>query len=82
MFTKITPKTDSQLSNTNVVNLVLDDAINKIIQLTGVPQTKAFAMLVEQVNQQTKQEVKVKAKPYQQPVLEQNEYKFISNLFN
>ncbi len=82
MFTKITPKTDSQLSNANVVNLVLNDAINKIMQLTGVPQTKAFALLVEQVNQQTKQGVKVKAKPYQQPVLEQNEYKFISNLFN
>lgn len=82
MFTKITHKTDSQLSNANVVNLVLDDAINKIMQLTGVPQTNAFALLVEQVNQQTKHVVKVKAKPYQQPVLEQNECKFISNLFN
>ena len=86
MFTKISPKTDSQLSNENIVNLIVDDAITKITQLTGMTSKEAFALLVTEINQQTKPETKpetkIKANTYQQAILEQTECKFILGLFN
>jgi uncharacterized protein YoaH (UPF0181 family) len=82
MFTKISPKTDSQLSNENIVNLIVDDAITKISQLTGMTSKEAFALLVTEINQQTKPETKIKANTYQQAILEQTECKFILGLFN
>ncbi len=82
MFTKISPKTDSQLSNENIVNLIVDDAITKITRLTGMTSKEAFALLVTEVNRQSEPQIKIKAKRYQQPVLEQSECKFISGLFN
>lgn len=82
MFTKTTPKTDSQLSNENLADLLVNDAINKIMQLTGMTSKAALDLFVAQVNQQTKKIAKVKFNAYQQSKLEQSEYTFISSLFN
>jgi len=82
MFTTITPKVDSQLSNENVANLTIDDAISKIALLTGLSQDKAFALLSAQVNHHNKGvEHDVYAKTGL-PLLEQNESQFIYSLFN
>jgi hypothetical protein len=43
---------------------------------------EAFALLVTEINQQTKPETKIKANTYQQTILEQTECKFILGLFN
>jgi len=75
MFTNITPKADSQLSNEDVANLVVGDALEKISQLTGLSQKKAFALLVNQVSHENTPQI-------QAPLLEQNECQFISSLFN
>ena len=82
MFTKTTPKTDSQLSNENLADLLVNDAINKIMQLTGMTSKAALDLFVAQVNQQTKKIAKGKFNAYQQSKLEQTEYTFISSLFN
>jgi hypothetical protein len=82
MFTKTTPKTDSQLSNENIADLVINDAINEIMQLTGMTSKATLDLFVAQVNQQTKNIAKVKFNAYQQSKLEQTEYTFISSLFN
>ena len=82
MFTKTSPKTDSQLSNENIADSLVNDAINKIMQLTGITPKAALDLFVAQVNQQTKQIAKVKFNAYQQSKLEQTEYTFISSLFN
>lgn len=82
MFTKITPTADSQLSNEDVANLIVNDALEKVSKLTGLSQQKAFALLANQVNQHSdvisqKQSTKVET-----PLLEQSEFQFISSLFN
>ena len=78
MFTKITPTTDSQLSNEDVANLIVSDALEKISQLTGLSQEKAFELLSQQVNNDAASHTP-KAQP---PILEHNEFQFISSLFN
>ena len=82
MFTKITPTADSQLSNDDVANLIVNDALEKINQLTGLTQHKAFALLVEQVNKHSDDISNKKTTKVEAPLLEQNEFQFISSLFN
>ena len=82
MFTKIVPKADSQLSNEDVTNLIVSDALNKISQLTGLSEQKAFALLSHQVAQQNCDHSHEKITKVQAPLLEQNEFQFISSLFN
>ena len=86
MFTKINPTAVSQLSNEGVANLIVDDAINKMAQLTGLSQEKVFALLANQLSQHSHYVSRainhagpVKA---QAPLLEQSESLFISSLFN
>ena len=75
MFTKISPTADSQLSNEDVANLMVNDALKNISQLTGLNQEQAFALLVNQVSHTKRSKV-------HPPLLEQNEAQFISSLFN
>ncbi|MEW6994413.1 hypothetical protein AADZ84_09140 [Colwelliaceae bacterium MEBiC 14330] len=82
MFTKISTKTDSELSNKNVVKLVVDDAINNIINLTGMTPKAALEHLKMQVNQKNTQVIKVKPNTHRRPIIEKTEYQFISSLFN
>ncbi len=82
MFTKITPTADSQLSNSDVANLIVSDALEKISQLTGLNQQQAFALLANQVNQQSNDVSHQHKAKVQAPLLEQNEFQFISSLFN
>ena len=82
MFTKISPTADSQLSNEDVANLMVNDALKNISQLTGLNQEQAFALLVNQVSQQTDQVSHTKRTKVYSPLLEQNEAQFISSLFN
>jgi len=82
MFTKIAPKADSQLSNEDVANLIVSDALAKISQLTGLSEVKAFALLSNQVAQQNYDNSHEKITKVQTPLLEQNEFQFISSLFN
>jgi len=82
MFTKITPTTDSQLSNEDVANLIVGDALEKLGKLTGLNQKEAFALLANQVNQHSDDVCLKQTTKIQAPLLEQNESLFISNLFN
>ena len=82
MFTKITPTADSQLSNEDVANLIVSDALEKISQLTGLNQEKAFALLANQINQSSNNLSHDQTIKIQPPILEQNEFQFISSLFN
>lgn len=82
MFTKITPATDSQISNEDVANLIVSDALSKISQLTGLCQEKAFELLSQQVNQNNNTVNHAQEARVQAPILEHNEFQFISSLFN
>jgi len=82
MFTKITPTADSQLSNEDVANLIVGDALDKLSKLTSLNQKEAFALLVNQVNLNTDDVGLKQTTKIQTPLLEQNESLFISNLFN
>lgn len=80
MFTKIVPTADSQLSHEDVANLIVSDALTKLSQLTGLSEQRAFTLLSNQVAQHNcdnNNEKMTKA-----PLLEQNEFQFISSLFN
>ena len=81
MFTKITPTTDSQLSNEDVANLIVSDALSKISQLTGMNEQQAFALLSSQVNPQGNDNKQVTSNKVYVPLLDQSESQFISNLF-
>ena len=80
MFNKITPKTDSQLTQSDVANLVLAEAIENVSKLTGVSSEDAVKLLITQLSGEQK---KPQASPrnFQQPLLEQNEFQFIAELF-
>jgi len=82
MFTKIVPTADSQLSNEDVANLIVSDALTKISQLTGLSEQKAFALLAKQVVLKNGLDSHEKITQVQAPLLEQNEFQFISSLFN
>ncbi|PKI14377.1 hypothetical protein CXF71_16715 [Colwellia sp. 12G3] len=81
MFTKITPTTDSQLSNEDVANLIVSDALSKISQLTGLSKQKAFALLSNQVTPQSNDNKQLAFKKIHIPLLDQSESQFISSLF-
>ncbi|AAZ25568.1 MULTISPECIES: hypothetical protein [Colwellia] len=82
MFTKITHTTDSLLSNEGVTSLIVNDALRKISQLTGLSQQQAFALLSSQVTQQYNNTDHREIIKVQAPLLEQKESQFISSLFN
>jgi len=82
MFTRIKPTTDSQLSNDDVANLIVDDAITKLAQLTDLSKEQAFALLSKQVNGHLTKQVGSSPKVLEQPILEHSEFKYISSLFN
>ena len=49
MFTKIPQKADSLLSNEDVANLIVNDALAKICQLTGLNKNQSYALLAAQL---------------------------------
>ena len=81
MFTKVTPTADSQLSNDDIANLIISDALQKIGQLTGLKQQDAFTLLSNQVNQHAEDVNGEQISKVQDPLLGQNEFQFISSLF-
>ena len=81
MFTKVTPTTDSQLSNKDVANLIVSDALRKISQLTGLSEQQAFALLSNQVNPHYNDNEQLAFIKVHTPLLDQSESQFISNLF-
>lgn len=81
MFNKVTPKADSQLSRNDVANLVLADAVDSISKLTGVSQEKALQLLVKQLTPRESENASLINRNHQQPLLEQNEFQFIAELF-
>ncbi|WP_019029458.1 hypothetical protein [Colwellia piezophila] len=82
MFNKITPTTDSQLSNEDVANLIVNDALNKISRLTGLSEQQAFLLLSNQIKMHNSDDIHEQVTRFKSPLLEQSEYQFISNLFN
>lgn len=82
MFTKLTPKTDSQLSNSDVANLIVADALDKLTQLTGLDQQDALLLLAEQITPSTEKPATRQHPQAVEVILEQNEYQFISGLFS
>lgn len=84
MFTKAKLKSDSQLSPSEVANLLIDDALTKMSLLTGLDSQKCMALLSAQV---TKEHLKPTELTntnavIQSPVLEQGELQFINQLFH
>jgi len=82
MFTKIPHTTDSLLSNEGVTSLIVNDALRKICQLTGLTEQQAFVLLSSQVTQQHNNNGHRAIIKVQAPLLEQKESQFISSLFN
>jgi hypothetical protein len=82
MFTKTPHTTDSLLSNEGVTSLIINDALRKICQLTGLTEQQAFALLSSQVTQQRNHNSHREVIKVQAPLLEQKESQFISSLFN
>jgi len=80
MFIKINPTTDSQLSNKDVANLIVSDALRKISQLTGLNEQQAYSLLSNQVNPHNNNNVT--SNKITVPLLNHSEYQFISNLFS
>ncbi len=72
------PTTKSQLTHEDVTNLVVNEALTKISQLSGLSQQGAFALLAKQVNDNYPLNRTAK----HTPTLDHNEFKFISGLFN
>ncbi len=81
MFTKINPTADSQLSNEDVANLIVSDALSKISQLTGLSKQQAYSLLSKQVNPHNNDNNVPSNKMYV-PLLDQSESKYISSLFS
>ena len=82
MFTKISSSTDILLSNEGVTSLIINDALKKISQVTGLSEQQAFALLSSQVTQQQRNNSHSEIIKVQGPLIEQNESQFISSLFN
>jgi hypothetical protein len=82
MFTKITSSTDILLSNEGVTSLIVNDALKKISQITGLSEQQAFALLSSQVTQQHRNNSHSEIIKMQGPLIEQKESQFISSLFN
>jgi hypothetical protein len=82
MFTKISSSTDILLSNEGVTSLIVNDALKKISQVTGLSEQQAFALLSSQVTQQQRNNSHSEIIKVQGPLIEQNESQFISSLFN
>jgi len=69
--------TDSQVNNEDLVNVIMNQALQQIIKLTGVNKTYALALMTEQLSPEFSHQVT----PYQ-PIIEQEESLFIQHLFN
>lgn len=69
--------TDSQANNEDLVNLVMNQALEQIIKLTGVNKTHALALMAEQLSSEDCHQ----SAPYQ-PIIEHEESIFIRHLFN
>lgn len=69
--------TDSQVNNEDLVNVVMSQALEQIMSLTGVNKTHAMALMAEQLSPEDSHQMT----PYQ-PIIEQEESLFIHHLFN
>ena len=84
MFTKTKLLTDSQLSHSEIANLLVEDALTKMSQLTGLDSQKCFKLILAQVTTETDQECASIQTNFiaKTPVLEQGEVQFINQLFH
>ena len=84
MFTKTRLLTDSQLSPSEIANLLVEDALNKMSQLTGLDSQKCFQLISAQVTKDTDQESASTPNRFikKTPVLDQGEVQFINQLFH
>jgi Holliday junction resolvasome RuvABC DNA-binding subunit len=69
--------TDSHVNNEDLVNVVMNQALEQIIKLTGVNKTHALALMAEQLSPEDSHQVSL-----YQPIIEQEESLFIHHLFN
>lgn len=68
---------DSHVNSEELVNLVMNQALEQIIKLTGVNKTHALALMTEQLSPQDSHQATL-----YQPIIEQEESLFIHHLFN
>ncbi len=69
--------TDSHVNNEDLVNAVMNQALEQIIKLTGVNKTHALALMTEKLSPEHSHQVTL-----YQPIIEQEESLFIQRLFN
>ena len=68
---------DSQVNNEDLVNLVMNQALEQVIKLTGVKKAQALVLMVEQLSPECSHQI-----ASYQPIIEQEESLFIRHLFN
>ena len=69
--------TDSRVNNEDLVNVVMSQALEQIIKLTGVNKAHALALMTEQLSPEDSHQATLC-----QPIIEQEESLFIHHLFN
>ncbi len=69
--------TDSQMNNEDLVNLVMNQALDQIIKLTGINKTHALALMIEELSLEDSHQITL-----YQPIIEQEEILFIHHLFS
>ena len=84
MLTKIPHKKDTQLSNEALADLIINDALIKISQFTGLNRNKAYELLASQIkgSNNCKVTTKENAKQINVALLNQSEMQFIKQLFH
>jgi len=70
-------KTDSLVSNEDLTNLIMNQALEQIATLTGVSKAQALVLMANQLSHEAPQQTTVF-----KPILEQDESTFIRHLFN
>ncbi|NQZ22850.1 MAG: hypothetical protein HRT53_12440 [Colwellia sp.] len=69
--------TDCHINNEDLVNVVMNQALEQVIKLTGVNKTHALALMTEQLSPEDSHQATL-----YQPIIEQEESLFIHHLFN
>jgi hypothetical protein len=82
MFTKITPKVDSSLSDSDVANLAIAEAVAQVALLTGLSQQTCIDLLNHQLNSSKRSPAFNSLRVSTTPILEHQESLYIAQLFN
>lgn len=84
MFTKTQLTPDSQFSPNEIANLIMEDALQKISQLTGLDSQECIQLISAKVTKDTDHANHSIQTTFitKTPILEQGEVQFINQLFH